>query len=109
MNIFLTGASGYIGGSLAVALQKHGHSVRGLTRNQGSASDLKLLGIDPVVGDLDDSQLLEAGDRMLLSIQPMLTISPPSKHWLLACWAHIKNLSIQVAQASLATMRVVTY
>jgi len=63
MNIFLTGASGYIGGSLAVALQKHGHSVRGLTRNQGSASDLKLLGIDPVVGDLDDSQLLEAEAR----------------------------------------------
>jgi nucleoside-diphosphate-sugar epimerase len=63
MNIFVTGASGYIGGSLAVALQRQGHSIRGLTRSKGSAADLRLLGIDPVVGDLDDSQLLEAEAR----------------------------------------------
>jgi nucleoside-diphosphate-sugar epimerase len=58
MNIFLTGASGYIGGSVAAALLAEGHRVRGLTRGADSARLLGERGIDPVLGTLDDAELL---------------------------------------------------
>jgi nucleoside-diphosphate-sugar epimerase len=58
MNVFITGAGGYIGGSVAVALMAQGHRVRGLTRQPASAAQLASLGIDPVIGMLDDAELL---------------------------------------------------
>jgi nucleoside-diphosphate-sugar epimerase len=58
MNIFITGASGYIGGTVAMHLIKQGHQIRGLTRSQNSADQLLRLGINPVIGSLDDSRLL---------------------------------------------------
>jgi nucleoside-diphosphate-sugar epimerase len=58
MKIFITGASGYIGGSIAVALRARGHSVRGLTRSENAAKQLMGLGIEPIIGQLDDDQLL---------------------------------------------------
>jgi nucleoside-diphosphate-sugar epimerase len=56
--IFITGAGGYIGGSVAVKLVQTGHRVRGLVRTHEKAALLAQLGIDPVVGDLDDTALL---------------------------------------------------
>ena len=35
MKVFVTGVTGYIGGSVAVRLIEAGHSVRGLARNEG--------------------------------------------------------------------------
>ena len=58
MSVFVTGASGYIGGSVAERLVALGHRVRGLTRRQDSAALLAARGIEPVVGSLDDSALL---------------------------------------------------
>jgi nucleoside-diphosphate-sugar epimerase len=58
MKVFVTGAGGYIGGSVAAALIKRGHQVRGLTRSATGAAQLKSYGITPVMGDLDDSRLL---------------------------------------------------
>ena len=54
----MTGASGYIGGSVAARFLEDGLKVRGLVRSQEKASLVLALGIDPVVGDLDDSALL---------------------------------------------------
>jgi nucleoside-diphosphate-sugar epimerase len=34
MDVFLTGASGYIGGVVAVRLIRDGHTVRGLTQHR---------------------------------------------------------------------------
>jgi nucleoside-diphosphate-sugar epimerase len=56
--IFITGASGYIGGSVALKLIQAGHRVRGLVRTQENADLLSKLGVHPVVGDLNDSDLL---------------------------------------------------
>lgn len=58
MNIFLTGASGYIGGAVARHLVRCGHTVRGLTRTPSAAGFLTAAGIDPVLGALDDAPLL---------------------------------------------------
>lgn len=52
MNIFMTGASGYIGGTVADSLIKAGHSVTGLARAEGAAAKLRARGIEPVRGDL---------------------------------------------------------
>lgn len=56
--VFLTGASGFIGGSLATKLVANGCRVRGLVRSADKAAQLTTLGIEPVVGDLDDLALL---------------------------------------------------
>ena len=58
MNIFVTGAGGYIGGSVATALLAAGHRVRGLTRGAASAERLAAIGIEPVLGTLDDAEVL---------------------------------------------------
>jgi nucleoside-diphosphate-sugar epimerase len=60
MKIFLTGASGYIGGSVALALLSKGHEVRGLTRSEKSANELDSLGIIPVLGELDNLDILKS-------------------------------------------------
>jgi nucleoside-diphosphate-sugar epimerase len=56
--IFITGASGYIGGSVAQKLIKTGLRVRGLVRTKENADALSRLGVEPVVGDLNDTDLL---------------------------------------------------
>jgi nucleoside-diphosphate-sugar epimerase len=58
MNIFVTGASGYIGGTVGVRLVEAGHRVRGLARTPAKAEHLTRLGIEPVLGVLEDSGLL---------------------------------------------------
>ncbi|WPO98246.1 NAD-dependent epimerase/dehydratase family protein [Pseudomonas sp. HR96] len=63
MNIFVTGASGFIGGSIATGLVRAGHRVTGLVRNSAHAAELQALGITPVVGTLEDSALLQEQAR----------------------------------------------
>ncbi len=58
MKIFITGASGYIGGSVAKTLTDEGHEVYGLLRNVDKAEALRRLGIIPVLGTLEDSDIL---------------------------------------------------
>ncbi len=52
MNIFLTGATGYIGGAVADAFMKAGHSVTGLARSDEAAGQLRLKGVASHRGDL---------------------------------------------------------
>ena len=58
MRIFIAGASGYIGGSIAAALTATGHHVSGLARSDEAAAALAKLGIGPVRGALDDAEVL---------------------------------------------------
>jgi nucleoside-diphosphate-sugar epimerase len=51
MNVFLTGASGYIGGAVADRLKAAGHDVSGLARSEAAAARLTTAGIRPVRGD----------------------------------------------------------
>ena len=63
MKVFLTGASGYIGGSVAAALIADGHEVRGLVRSKEKADLVAARGVEPVIGSLDDADLLRAEAR----------------------------------------------
>lgn len=58
MKIFVTGAAGYIGGSVADRLLALGHHVSGLTRSTEQAERLGRRGIVPVIGSLDDAERL---------------------------------------------------
>ena len=58
LKIFITGASGYIGGSVAAALMAAGHQVNGLARSDKTTAALAKLGITPVRGTLDDTEVL---------------------------------------------------
>ncbi|WP_028208332.1 NAD-dependent epimerase/dehydratase family protein [Paraburkholderia nodosa] len=63
MKVFVTGAGGFIGGSIAAHLVRAGHTVRGLVRRPEQFADLEKLGITPVQGDLDDRATLMAEAR----------------------------------------------
>jgi nucleoside-diphosphate-sugar epimerase len=53
MKVFVTGATGYIGGSVSTKLLEAGHDVLGLARSEEAAAALKKRGIEPVAGDLN--------------------------------------------------------
>jgi nucleoside-diphosphate-sugar epimerase len=63
MKIFITGASGYIGGSLADALMTAGHQVTGLARAHETAAALAKRGMTPLRGTLDDAEVLAKAAR----------------------------------------------
>jgi nucleoside-diphosphate-sugar epimerase len=58
MRVLVTGATGYIGGSVAARLVAQGHEVRGLVRSADGAARLAALGIAPVRGTLADRHVL---------------------------------------------------
>jgi len=63
MEVFLTGATGYIGAAVAEALQKAGHQVTGLARTAEKAKQLESRGIRAVLGDLLKPETLAAPSR----------------------------------------------
>jgi uncharacterized protein YbjT (DUF2867 family) len=54
MRYFLTGATGFIGGSLARQLREGGHAVVALVRDPARAKGLADLGVILVQGDITD-------------------------------------------------------
>ena len=60
MRIFLTGATGYIGGAVFDALVKAGHDVTALVRDNEKARRVGKRGGHPVVGSLADPATFRA-------------------------------------------------
>jgi len=54
MDVFITGATGYVGGAAARAFRRAGHQVFGLARSDAKARALEAAEIVPVPGDLAD-------------------------------------------------------
>lgn len=54
MRVFVTGATGYVGGAIVDALLAADHEVSGLTHSDEKAKGLEAWGVRPVVGGLDD-------------------------------------------------------
>src|SRR6266436_9156975 len=54
MQVFVTGATGYIGFAVAAALRRGGYRVWGLARSEAKARRLTRHEIEPVIGDLAD-------------------------------------------------------
>ncbi|WP_437730209.1 NAD-dependent epimerase/dehydratase family protein [Sorangium sp. So ce1335] len=69
MDVFITGASGYIGSAVARALVARGHRVRGLARSDASEAKVRACGAAPVRGSLYELDVLAraaaAGDGVV--------------------------------------------
>jgi nucleoside-diphosphate-sugar epimerase len=50
--VFITGATGYLGGAIAARVARAGYGVYGLTRSAAHAGALTAAGVRPVIGDL---------------------------------------------------------
>jgi uncharacterized protein YbjT (DUF2867 family) len=58
--IFLMGITGYVGGSVFAALEaSESHSISALVRSQHKADWLTAHGVRPVLGDLNNPELIE--------------------------------------------------
>lgn len=58
MPVFVTGATGFIGRSVVQELRRRAHVVRALARSEEKARSLRALGVEPVLGELRDTELL---------------------------------------------------
>jgi nucleoside-diphosphate-sugar epimerase len=63
MQVFVTGATGYIGRVVTEKLRAAGHSVSALARSGEAARKLKSLGAEPVRGDMRDASAIENAAR----------------------------------------------
>jgi dihydroflavonol-4-reductase len=61
MRIFLTGATGFIGGRVASQLRDRGDDVVALVRSPGKAANLRELGCELIEGDLSDTGAIKNG------------------------------------------------
>ena len=62
MKIFMTGATGYIGGTIARRLLDDGHEIRGLVRDTEKGRTRAVFGVEPVMGGLDDAAIRELAE-----------------------------------------------
>lgn len=61
MRVFVTGASGFVGSAIVQELLKNGHEVLGLIRSEKSVEQLASIGATPLLGDVNDPEILRRG------------------------------------------------
>ncbi|MET1056043.1 MAG: NAD-dependent epimerase/dehydratase family protein [Pedobacter sp.] len=75
--VFITGANGYIGGTIAHLLLKKGYEVTGLVRQPELAAELEALGMRAVTGSIDDAGLVSREAQMADAVINTATVLDP--------------------------------
>jgi uncharacterized protein YbjT (DUF2867 family) len=75
--IVVSGASGMFGGAIAAEIASRGTPVRGLVRREDAAAALRERGVEPVMGDMD---VPEALDAPLAGADTLFIVSPMDEH-----------------------------
>ena len=101
MKIFVTGATGYVGGSVATRLLEAGHAVIGLARSPEADAALKKRGIEPLRGELNlYTPFIEAARRVDAVINAASSDNPFVAHALLTALKGSGKTLIQVSGSS---------
>lgn len=102
MKVFVTGAAGYIGGSVSAALRASGHEVIGLVRSEARARQVEQRGIEPLIGSLDDAYLLaQAADEADAVINAAKADDHGSAETMLSAIANSGKAFIQTSGSSI--------
>jgi nucleoside-diphosphate-sugar epimerase len=64
MKVLLTGATGYIGSTIATELSKNGHNVIGLVRSGDCSGSLATNKVEVFEADLNDPTMIRNGDAL---------------------------------------------
>jgi len=78
MQVFVTGATGYIGTAVSDRLRAAGHKLTGLARSDAAADRLTAMGIQPVRGDFSDPTSLGAAARAADGVISLATTYDPT-------------------------------
>jgi len=101
MKVFITGATGYIGGSVATKLLERGDEVIGLARSDAAAAALRKRGIEPLRGDLNAyTPFVEIAKRVDAVINAANSDNPFVVHALLTGLAGTGKTLIQTSGSS---------
>ena len=98
--VFVTGASGFIGGALATRLQERGEEIVALARSDASAAALGARGLKVVRGDVCDEDSLArgmAGCELAYHVAGINSHCPPDPKLLLRVNARGPELVVQAA------------
>jgi len=78
MQVFLTGATGYIGTAVAERLRGAGHQLTGLARSNAAEARLRATGVTPVRGDFSDPASVGAAARAADGVISLATTYDPA-------------------------------
>jgi nucleoside-diphosphate-sugar epimerase len=109
---FVTGATGFVGGSLARRLRMRGDDVVALVRDPGGARALEELGCEVVAGDLSSVDMLRAameGCDAVFHVAAMYRIGVPVSERDRMYEANVQGTSNALGAARLAAVRRILY
>jgi nucleoside-diphosphate-sugar epimerase len=78
MQVFVTGATGYIGTAVSDRLRAAGHNLTGLARSDAATERLRAAGIRPVRGDFSDPESLGAAAGVADGVISLATTYDPA-------------------------------